>query len=615
MIVPMKKLYLLCVRPEREKTLFELQEMGVVHLSHLRDPAGQLIEEARAHHRDIRRAHDILLAYAQALKDEAPVPPPATVSHAPTTEEVVDQVWSLIQQKRDQEEAIEYWRREEQRMEIFSEFNPDDIRALADKGVHIKLFRAGAKQPIEAPEGAVLHRAGMHKESVYFALISREPIQTGYEEIRLPDRSLSAIRAKIEELRTALDAIEQSFRGLARFFPMVEDLLKQAEDKVVFLEAYAGMDSNVPLSFLKGYCPANEIQMLREAAAAHGWGLLIEDVSPEEPAPTKIENPRWVRPISVVLRFIGVVPGYREVDISAVFLVFFSLFFAMIVGDAGYGLLFLGLTVWGHRKFRQWPSSLFHLLYVMSIGTIIWGALTGTFLGLEGGLPAPFGILTLEWLRDDNHIIYLCFLIGAIQLTIAHGWNVIRFINHPRCLAQAGWICTTWGMFFLACHLVLGRDLPRYAVPAIFGGTVMIALFMTPWRRFKNEWFNHVMLPLNLVGNFVDVVSYVRLFAVGTATYAVAYAFNDMGMQVGWGSILSALGAALIIFFGHALNIILAGMGVLVHGIRLNTLEFAGHLGLQWTGVKYNPFARKSENVFLFDEPLIDEATINVETE
>jgi V/A-type H+-transporting ATPase subunit I len=77
------------------------------------------------------------------------------------------------------------------------------------------------------------------------------------------------------------------------------------------------------------------------------------------------------------------------------------------------------------------------------------------------------------------------------------------------------------------------------------------------------------------------------------ATYAVASAFNDMGLGLGFGSIWTGLGAALIIFFGHTLNILLAVMGVLVHGIRLNTLEFAGHIGMEWRGEKYRPFARR----------------------
>jgi V/A-type H+-transporting ATPase subunit I len=89
----------------------------------------------------------------------------------------------------------------------------------------------------------------------------------------------------------------------------------------------------------------------------------------------------------------------------------------------------------------------------------------------------------------------------------------------------------------------------------------------------------------------VDLVSYIRLFAVGTATLAMAQAFNRMALDLGSGSVIGSLGAALILFLGHGLNIILATMGVLVHGVRLNTLEFATHAGITWSGTKFQPFA------------------------
>ena len=113
-------------------------------------------------------------------------------------------------------------------------------------------------------------------------------------------------------------------------------------------------------------------------------------------------------------------------------------------------------------------------------------------------------------------------------------------------------------------------------------------------KKIKSEWFNYIILPLNIVSNFVDVVSYVRLFAVGAASFALANAFNQMAMDVGFGGFLSGLVASLILFFSHLLNILLSAMGVMVHGVRLNTLEFSGHIGVQWAGRKYIPFRKIS---------------------
>jgi V/A-type H+-transporting ATPase subunit I len=161
-------------------------------------------------------------------------------------------------------------------------------------------------------------------------------------------------------------------------------------------------------------------------------------------------------------------------------------------------------------------------------------------------------------------------------------------------------------MFFLADSMVLGGNMLAYlnlseAATAMFwkalgyafaGSVVLIILFMMPPRELKDGWFNLALLPLNLVGNFTDVVSYVRLYAVGSAGFAVAYAFNNMifgGAKPWWGLLIGAL----LAFLAHTLNVLLCAMGVLVHGIRLNTLEFSNHKGISWSGSPYRPFMKR----------------------
>ncbi|MCX7887080.1 MAG: hypothetical protein N3B01_07500 [Verrucomicrobiae bacterium] len=144
-------------------------------------------------------------------------------------------------------------------------------------------------------------------------------------------------------------------------------------------------------------------------------------------------------------------------------------------------------------------------------------------------------------------------------------------------------------MYFVALKMVLGRPMPDWTLALFSTGVLCIVLFMTPVRELKREWFNHVMLPLTLVSNFVDVISYIRLFAVGTASFAVASNFNATLLPM-LGHWASGIVAALFLLLAHALNISLCLMGVMVHGVRLNTLEFSGHMGLQWTGLPFQPF-------------------------
>ncbi len=123
-------------------------------------------------------------------------------------------------------------------------------------------------------------------------------------------------------------------------------------------------------------------------------------------------------------------------------------------------------------------------------------------------------------------------------------------------------------------------------------GIALIALFMATLKELKTEWINLAMLPLSIVSALVDVISYIRLFAVGMASLAVAQSFNEMALGIGFSNVFAGFCAALILFFGHLLNIILCGLAVLVHGVRLNTLEFSMHMNMEWSGVPYTPFAR-----------------------
>jgi len=278
-------------------------------------------------------------------------------------------------------------------------------------------------------------------------------------------------------------------------------------------------------------------------------------------------------------------------------MVFFSIFFAMLVSDAGYGLVFLLLNIAMARLVKQVPRQVIRLMYVMSGACIVWGVLTGGYFGLDEAL-TPFKGLQLPWLTDqdkDNHMMSLCFFLGASHLTIAHLWRGGRLWPSLQTLAQVGWICTTWVMFFLASSLVLGHKAPAFT-PYLFGlGIALIVAFMTPFSKLKTHWFDHVVFPLDLINNFVDVVSYLRLFAVGAATYAVAEAFNAMAFGLGLSGPLAGLAAALILFFGHGLNLLLACAGVLVHGVRLNTLEFANHLGVSWAGHAFDPLRKTAQ--------------------
>jgi V/A-type H+-transporting ATPase subunit I len=290
--------------------------------------------------------------------------------------------------------------------------------------------------------------------------------------------------------------------------------------------------------------------------------------------------------IAPVFRLIEIVPGYRELDISPVFLLALSLFFGMIIGDAGYGALYIALTFFAQKKLgaRVKDHTVFSLLYLFSASAVLWGVLTGTVFGQEWYLKAGFKP-AVPILTDTKFLQAFCFFLGAVHLSIAQGWQAIRKIPSLTILADVGWIGVIWAAFFLACMLILGETLPACTKWLMIGGIALVIVGTAPQRNiFKMVGSGLGNVALSIMNNFTDVVSYIRLFAVGLAGVAIADTVNTLAAEVG-----NPVAQVLILFAGHTINIILGPMSVLVHGVRLNVLEFSGHAGLTWSGTRYKP--------------------------
>jgi len=188
------------------------------------------------------------------------------------------------------------------------------------------------------------------------------------------------------------------------------------------------------------------------------------------------------------------------------------------------------------------------------------------------------------------------FLIGAVHLTIGHiqkGW---KYLNTVLVIAQVGWVAIVWGLYFLVSQMVLGIAAPEYMEWLFIGGGILVALFSSPGHPILKGILSSLgNLPLNVINGFSDVISYIRLYAVGLSTVLMASSFNNMAIGDGITTVASGVGAVLILILGHGLNMTLAAMAVLVHGVRLNMLEYAGHASVEFSGSEYNPFKLRNK--------------------
>jgi len=231
---------------------------------------------------------------------------------------------------------------------------------------------------------------------------------------------------------------------------------------------------------------------------------------------------------------------------------------------------------------------------VLGSSTVLWGVLTASYFGIPmEHLPRFMAHPLSGWFADSNNMMLFCFVLGATHLSLARLWNAALLFPSAKWLAQLGWFGMVWGLFCFVCSIVIeGFSQPGFTWPLIFGSLALILLFSVGIRELKTNGFQLATLPMGVFGAMGDLISYLRLFAIGLASAQVAQNFNLMaaGMELPlWAKIPVAL---LIVLFAHTLNLVLGGISVVVHAVRLNTLEFANAKGVTWSGSAYRPFAK-----------------------
>ncbi len=593
MITPMQKISIMCLASDTENTLTELRELGVLHVTPCNESSGTTATDAH------KRIEEAKIALSTLECEEHHHHDHCTCDTSEVVDNVISELSALHEKYRHQSERLINLQHLQHSLLPYGDFDPKTIKKLAERGITVKLYHSRDIESIELDENLQLHILSQDKTGTYFAVIGDANFTINASEFHLHDKSYKEVEREISSVKLDIDFTKESCCKYFCCKQKVIDALHEREEEHRYAEVHDSIGQHGKITYLRGYCPTESIPNVNESAIKHGWGILTEEPTPEDDVPTLLKLPRWVTPIKAVLDMLSILPGYRETDISSVFLIFFSIFFAILIGDAGYGILFLAITLFARSKMKKAPAYPFVLFGILSVCTIFWGAVTGNYFGIQPDyLPRLLKGIQIDWLTGaaaQDNVMNLCFLIGAVHLTIAHVWNIIALAPDKKALAQVGWIGLVWSMYFTALNMVLGYEYPSFCLALFVASLVFILLFMTSPKEMKTEWIHHAMFPLSVVNCFVDIVSYIRLFAVGLASLSVAQSFNDMAMQLGWKHIWTIPFIALILLLGHGLNITLCALGILVHGVRLNTLEFSLHKNLEWKGTAYTPFARKEQ--------------------
>ena len=638
MIVPMKKVSLIIRENKKNETLKKLRKLGIVHIE-ITEGSGERLASLRER---ITLLESAIFTIGKRKNAEQKDVDAAEALSVATKIQALD-----VEKKQCVAERITL-NSEVDRLKNWGDIDPSSISDLKAKGYEISFYEMPKAEYELLSESIKTVRIDVTKSTVRFMLFksNKEEVDEAVTALNtyrlaLPQLSTGEMKKRLSELGSRIDEIDETIASNACYVESIKRAVGATEKEIEF-ETYAtGMaDENLspekeaPLSvsYFTGYIEAENLDRLKQTAQSNSWGLLVEDPSVEDNVPTKLKNNKFVSLIYPLTDFLGTVPGYFEYDISGWFLAFILIFFGIIFGDGGYGLLICAVAAIPIIKSliaRKQISPMFLLVGLFGLSTVLWGTLTCTWFGLSPEqLPAwlkslsipvisnvyadkiwyPFWTNGTVGLTTAQNLQIFCFSLALIQLTVAHIKGALRNKGSIKMLGDIGSILQLLGIYYLVLSLVVNAEVFSFGliIGGIPVGTVAIALigigFVLSFvfsnyegsiiKSILSSLTNIVSVLLGVVNVFSDIVSYIRLWAVGLAGAAISATVNELAGPL-LGNFMFMILAIVLLVFGHGLNMILNILSVIVHGIRLNTLEFSSHLDMSWSGHKFKPFKEK----------------------
>lgn len=574
------KYALVCgAREKRGKVLEELLDLGALELHRLSAVTG-----GRAQRQALIRLYEKVRDYR---KLELPQVPP---EHPP--EDLVGLASRLLEEDETLTREQNALLANAERQEVWGNVSPAQLNALADEGVYIQCWRTDDPQALDwlVEEGDVLWRGPRKrkKDELFFLTLTRgKPLTLDWaHNLAPPDRDPALLHTQISRLQARIEALKGALRWLA--VERLEQFGQQVTAQIDELSIEAGRIQSHADDYvfvLSGWIPADRLDDTgRRLQAISGVNASFRDPREDEDPPTLTRYPAWARPIQSIFEFMGYRPGYYEYDAGHLIIIFFTVFSALLINDGGYGLLMLVLLgLWYRRLSSSLGSGAVQLGLYVAAATAIYGGITGSFFGVQFEQVAGVPFLSL----DTDDMIKLSFGLGIFHLSVGRLIQVFRLGWSTKMLAELGWLAMLWAIFLGIINVFTGKPIPAVSGPLLgLGAALVVFLSRTEQGVLRGSLSGLGLLLGNATTLFSDMMSYIRIMAVGFASMSLAMTTNLMAEQTG-----SIFFGGLILIIGHGINLGLGVIALFVHGLRLNTLEFARQVGVIWTGRVFEPLA------------------------
>lgn len=606
MITPMTKLTMLIYHRDYNQFLNELREHGVVHV-HAKKQTLQ-DENMKAKMAEMKHVSNTIKLLEKINGQQST----DNRQQALTTELRNAELISFIDAKFAEIDSIQQQiaslQKEDSAYNVWGNFPEEDIKKIQSNNWDLRFFSVPNSKYDEKWEqefnAFLINEISGFK---YFTTLTAKgkEVNIDAEKYHFPSMSKSEITAQIEELKNKLEEIRQylsevsadaiaklndykiAVKDDADFYKVSEAASKLADDKIMMLEGW------VPTEIEK-----DTISWLSERE------IYFEATEPEKNVdnpPIKLKNRRFARLFEMIGNMYSI-PTYWELDMTPFFAPFFVMFFGFCMGDLGYGALIciITLALILSRKLKG-MSDILWLGFFLGFGTVIMGTISGTFFGVPllevEGIPIVDKLKGIMFQPDGIYsAFYVSLIIGVFQILFGMCLkiiNQIKLFGFGAAVSTIGWVILLLGG--IVTFLIDGIGIPFYACLGV--GAVLIYLlngplnsFVAPLKNIGSGLWDTYNMATGLLG---DVLSYIRLFALGLSGSILGLVFNDLAMNMKPDiPVLGTIVMLLILVFGHTMNIALSALSAFVHPMRLTFVEFYKNSGFVGGAKQYEPFKK-----------------------
>ena len=616
MISKMNKLSFLIYHKEYETFLEKLRELGVVHIEKRQgaemDANLQAFMQKRTAYQSLLKSMTLAAASFEGT-------PSAALSQL-TIEQVVDGYESQQEQIQALNMQLPVLDKEIDAMEVWGEFDWKLVDQLKANGWQMQFYCCPEKSFdetwTEEYNANIINRKG---GQCYFVTVNQIPVELEAEVVRLPKQRLSELVREQEELKATIkkanDELDQFCVDNAS---VVENALESLESDINLMEVEQLGGERMAegaIVMMEGWVPVENDAEIRKMLDESGVYYEIRSAEKEDNAPIKLKNGKLSRAFEMLTKMYGM-PDYGEFDPTPLLAPFYALFFGMCVGDAGYGLLLVLLGFYLKKKLSKSMAGMMNLLITLGVATTIVGAIFNTFFGVtltDLDLPAWMNSLIISGKWDGtayDKTMVIALLVGMFHicfaLTVKAIGSTVRY-GFKNSLSDWGWWLLVGGSVVVATLNYLGvidMEMSKMAFIGI-GGVSAIGIYLL--NNIRRNIFVNVGAGLwdtyNMAtGLMGDLLSYLRLYALGLAGGMLGGVFNTLGMQLRdtMGDFLFGIPGwicfGLIFVAGHSLNIALSCLSGYVHSIRLTFVEYFKNSGYDGKGTAYKPFSSNKKN-------------------